>query len=190
MSVWAKRAVVAFVATACVVAAGSAVYDGMRAYRALVPGDQQISESASTQVEGLPEAPVEAQLSEAPEAPEAADPSPQTPPSAAASDARQCPLQVAGGTERAWRSNAAGCSWSYVTGAGMTEVAARALDDLARDGWALVEAGYLGLDDRSWGCVARDAQGSGVLMLYGVPARLPDGSQGSSVTVVELLAAA
>ena len=100
-----------------------------------------------------------------------------------------CPLGLPSATERSWRSNAAGRSWTYLTTSSAAEVGQTVLSQLEEGGWSLNEAGYLGLGDSSWGCVATSTEKRQVLMVYSVPERIdaaPDGQGDLRVSVIAL----
>ncbi len=80
-----------------------------------------------------------------------------------------CPLSLADAVLESRHENAAGTSWVLLTQATARDVGEEVLCQLASDGWSLEQAGYLGLDDTAWGCVATSGDRGRVVMVYAVP---------------------
>lgn len=80
-----------------------------------------------------------------------------------------CPLLLDGAVLESRQENAAGSSWILLSQATARGVGEETLCQLASAGWLLDHAGYLGLDDAAWGCVATSAGCDQVVMVYAVP---------------------
>lgn len=79
------------------------------------------------------------------------------------------PVSIPQGSEVSWRESHVGRSWVFATPQTARVVGKSLIAQLAGGAWALEEAGFLGIDDSSWGCVARALDGSGAVVVHARP---------------------
>ena len=79
------------------------------------------------------------------------------------------PVSVPQGREVAWRESRVGRSWIFSTPMPARVVGKSLVSQLAGGAWELEEAGFLGLDDSAWGCVARALDDSGAVIVHARP---------------------